>query len=280
VGALPIIAAISDLHGLRPRFEKAKKLLDKGIKKILIAGDIAPLGYPEAQQANVKQNFEYLLQSTEDVEVFAIPGNDDWKIVEQTLREFPEVTIPTDRAYTLEDGFSIVGYPYVPVTPFNVKDYEKWDSSEYPELPGDSTELMDALINFGINVDGFRSEGLEIFDFQFDPQDRTENIHKDLNQVKQLSDPAMTIYLFHCTPFLELESYRIGSRSITDFIIKNNPWITIHGHSHGAVDRMKGKFEFDIGGGKSVLVGAGNDPNVLNFLTFDLKKRKIERHKI
>ena len=52
------IAVISDLHGLRQRFEKAKKLLDKGIKKLLIAGDIAPHGYPEVQQANVKQNFE------------------------------------------------------------------------------------------------------------------------------------------------------------------------------------------------------------------------------
>jgi len=56
------IAAISDLHGLRPRFEKATQLLDKGIKNLLIAGDIAPLGYPEVQQANVRQNFEFLLQ--------------------------------------------------------------------------------------------------------------------------------------------------------------------------------------------------------------------------
>jgi hypothetical protein len=60
----------------------------------------------------------------------------------------------------------------------------------------------------------------------------------------------------------------------------NNPWITIHGHSHSAVDRMKGKFAFDIGSSKSVLVGAGNDPNVVNFLTLDIKKRLIERHEI
>jgi len=47
------IAVISDLHGLRPRFEKARRLLDEGIEILLIAGDIATLGYPEAQQANV-----------------------------------------------------------------------------------------------------------------------------------------------------------------------------------------------------------------------------------
>ena len=140
------IAVISDLHGLRQRFEKAKKLLDKGIKKLLIAGDIAPHGYPEVQQANVKQNFEFLLRGSKDVEVYAIPGNDDWKIVKKTLQEFPEVTIPTDRAYPLEDGFSIVGYPYVPITPFNVKDYEKWDRPEYPKLPINPKELKGALV--------------------------------------------------------------------------------------------------------------------------------------
>lgn len=69
------IAVILDLHGLRP-----------GIKKLLIAGDIAPFGYPEAQQANVKQNFGYLLRGKTDIEV------------EKTLHEFPEVTIPTGQA--------------------------------------------------------------------------------------------------------------------------------------------------------------------------------------
>ena len=147
------IAAIADLHGLRPRFEKAKKLLGTGIKKLLIAGDIAPLGYPDRQHTNVRQNFEFLLQGRKDIEIFAIPGNDDWKIVEETLKEFPEVIIPIDKAYPLEGGFTIIGYPHVPVTPFNVKDYEKWDSTEYPELPKNPKQLENALIDFGINLD-------------------------------------------------------------------------------------------------------------------------------
>jgi Icc-related predicted phosphoesterase len=111
------IAAIADLHGLRPRFEKARQLLEAGIKKLLLAGDIATLGYPEVQQANVRQNFEFLLHQIHqrtDITIYAIPGNDDWKIVTKTLQEFPEIIIPTDKSYPLKDGFSIVGYPYVP----------------------------------------------------------------------------------------------------------------------------------------------------------------------
>lgn len=274
------IAVISDLHGLRPRFEKARKLLDEGIKMLLIAGDIAALGYPEAQQANVRQNFEFLLEGRPNVRVYAIPGNDDWKIVEKTLQEFPEVIFPSDKAYPLEDDFSIVGYPHVPITPFNVKDYEKWDSPDFPELPKNPDELKEALINYGINIEGLKSDGLKIYDFQYDPEDRTENIAKDLDQIYHLGDPSKTIYLFHCTPFLEPEKFLGGSRAITAFIKNCNPWITIHGHSHSAVDRMKGKFIFDISSAKSVMVGAGNDPNVLNYLVLDIKERFIERHKI
>jgi Icc-related predicted phosphoesterase len=244
--------------------------LDEGITKLLIAGDIAALGYPEAQQANVRQNFEFLLAGKPDVQVYAIPGNDDWKIVKTTLQEFPEVIIPTERAFPLDDGSSIIGYPYVPITPFNVKDYEKWDSPDYPKLPNNPKELYEALIDYGINIDGLKSDGLEVYDFQFDPEDRTENIAKDLDQLCRLSDPSKTIYLFHCTPFLEPEKFLGGSRTITAFIKTRNPWITIHGHSHSAVDRMEGKFIFEIGRTKSVLIGAGNDPNILNSKRLEL----------
>jgi Icc-related predicted phosphoesterase len=274
------IAAISDLHGLRPRFEKARELLDKGINKLLIAGDIATLGYPEAQQDNLRQNFKIFLERRRDVEVYAIPGNDDWKIVEETLQEFPEVIIPTGRVHHLVDDFLIVGYPYVPITPFNVKDYEKWDSPDNPKLPTNPKELKNALISSGLNLDGLKSEGYELYDFRFDPQDRTDTISQDLRQITKMSDPAKTVYIFHCTPYIEHVPFLFASRSIANFIKKSNPWITIHGHSHSAVDRMKGKFIFDIGNTKSVLVGPGNDPSVLNYLVLEIKKRLIERHTI
>ena len=274
------IAVISDLHGLRPRFEKARRLLEEGIEILLIAGDIAPMGYPEAQQVNTRQNFKFMLQRIKGIKVYAIPGNDDWKIIVETLQEFPEIIVPLEKAFPLANGFSVIGYPYVPITPFNLKDYEKWDSSEYPELPTSPENLENALLNHRINLEGLRSKGFELYDFQFDPQDRTENIARDLNRLKELSDPKTTVYLFHCPPFLEHESVQIGSMSISSFIQDCIPWITVHGHSHGAVDRMNGKFLFEIGDTKSALVGAGNDPDVLNFITLDIKRRSIERHKI
>ncbi len=279
-----LIAALSDLHGISSRFKKARRLLDQGIETLLLGGDIAQNGSPEFQQANIRACFEILLSGKRDARIFAIPGNDDWKIVEEILREIPEVAVPTGQAYPLNDSFFIVGYPYVPITPFLFKDYEKWDDDRYPDLPADPAELEGAMIAHGLNLEGYRTRGLERYEFLFDPSDRKDNISADMKKLSRLSDPQKTVYLFHCPPFghfdfgISLEGrVHIGSRAIAEFICKNNPWLTIHGHSHEAVSVMEGEFTFSVGGSRGVAVGAGNDPSVLNGVLIDIASRSLRR---
>jgi len=283
------IAALSDLHGIRTRFEKARRLVDEGIKALVLGGDIAQNGPPDFQQVNVRACFDILLFGKKDVRIFAIPGNDDWKIVEDTLREIPGVIVPTDRAYPLDDTFSITGYPYVPITPFMFKDFEKWDDDRYPEMPADPAGLKSAMIAHRLNLEGYRTRGLERFEFRFDPSDREDNISADMKRLAGLSDPQKTVYLFHCPPFGFFDfgmgigsgtgsRVHIGSRSIAGFIRDNNPWLTVHGHSHEAVSVMKGEFSFSIGGNSvGVAVGAGNDPAVLNGVAIDVASRSLRR---
>lgn len=280
------VIALSDLHGIRARFEKARWLLDEGIKVLLLGGDIAQNGPPDFQRANVKACLEILLSGKKDVRIFAIPGNDDWKIVEETLHERPEVAVPTERAYPLDDSFFVVGYPYVPITPFLFKDYEKWDDDQYPEMPADPAQLESAMIAHRLNLDGYRTRGSERYEYRFDPGDRKDNISADMKKLAGLSDPQKTVYLFHCPPFglfdfgmgIGIEDrVHIGSRSIAEFIRKNNPWLTIHGHSHEAVSVMKGEFNFRVGRSRGVAVGAGNDPAVLNGVVIDIASRSLRR---
>jgi len=282
------IAALSDLHGIRSRFKKARRLFDEGIKVLMLGGDIAQNGPPEYQQANVTACFDILLSGKKDVRIFAIPGNDDWKIVEETLREMPEVAVPIDNAFPLEDSFFVVGYPYVPITPFLFKDYEKWDDDRYPEMPANPAELESAMIAHRLNLEGYKTRDLERYEFRFDPGDRADNISADMKKLTGLSDPQKTVYLFHCPPFgffdfgmgilSESEGrVHIGSRSIAEFIRKNNPWLTIHGHSHEAVSAMKGEFTFCVGRSIGVAVGAGNDPAVLNGVVIDVASRSLRR---
>lgn len=278
------IAVFADLHGILSRFEKIRGLVDQGTKTVLLAGDIARNGKPEFQQANVRQCFDVLLAGKPDVRVFAIPGNDDWRIVEETLREFPELTVPMDRAYPLDGGYSVVGYPYVPITPFMFKDYEKWDDESYPELPADPDEVEPAVIAHRLNLEGYRSRGLELRDFRFDPADRMDNIAADMKKLAGMSDPRKTVYLFHCPPYghfdfgFSLEGrIHIGSRAIADFVRGNNPWLTIHGHSHESVSVMRGEFTFTVGESVGLSVGAGNDPTVLHGLLVDVAGRAARR---
>jgi predicted MPP superfamily phosphohydrolase len=174
------IAAFADLHGVLSRFEKIRKLVDEGAKTILLAGDIARNGKPDFQRENIRQCFDILLAGKPDVRVYAIPGNDDWRIVEETLREFQEVIVPVDRAYPLDGEYSVVGYPYVPITPFMFKDYEKWDDERYPELLDDPAEVEPAIIAHRLSLEGYRSRGLELYDFRFDPAERADNIAADM----------------------------------------------------------------------------------------------------
>ena len=278
------IAVFADLHGIPSRFEKIRRLIDGGIRMVLLAGDIATNGRPDFQQINVRKSLEILLAGRPDVRVYAIPGNDDWRIVEETMREFPEVTIPLDRACPLDDSYSVVGYTFVPITPFMFKDYEKWDDERYPELPADPAGLEAAEIAHQMNLEGYRSRGLELCDFRFDPDDRTDSISTDMKRLARLSDPRKTVYLFHCPPFghfdfaFTLEGRaNIGSRAIAEFIRGNNPWLTIHGHCHEAVSIMRGEFRFCIGESVGISVGAGNDPTVLNGVLVEVASRSVKR---
>jgi Icc-related predicted phosphoesterase len=277
-------AAVSDLHGLKTRFALIGRLLDGGIDTLLIAGDVAASGNPGAQQADVRKNFGSLLRGRRGVQVFAIPGNDDWAIVEETLREFPEVIVPTCRACPLSADISIVGYPFVPITPFLMKDFEKWDKESEPILPSEPEKIEAALIANGLNVRGFRSHGTDLIDYAFDPGDRRDNIGKDLEEIARFSDAHETLFLFHCPPYGFMDGgisfnpkVHIGSKAIRAFIEDRQPRLTIHGHSHEAVDIAKGDFQFSIGKSTGLSVGPGNDPGVLNYLLLDLEASSFER---
>jgi Icc-related predicted phosphoesterase len=142
------------------------------------------------------------------------------------------------------------------------------------------------MIAHPLNLEGYRTRGLERYEFCFDPGDREDNISSDMKKLTGLSAPQRTVYLFHCPPHgyfdfgigIGTEGHiHIGSRSITEFIRRNDPWLTIHGHSHEAVSVMKGEFTFCIGRSVGAAVGAGNDPAVLNGVLIDVASRSLRR---
>jgi Icc-related predicted phosphoesterase len=143
------------------------------------------------------------------------------------------------------------------------------------------------MVDRGINIFGLRSEGTELGDFEFDPVDRTDNIAADLAKTSELSNPGETLYLIH-TPPAGLFDFghpiagprHFGSRAVVEFIRKNGPLLTIHGHSHEAVDRAGAEFRFSMGGTTVLLVGPGNDPDILNFILLNPATGSFERKRL
>lgn len=165
-----------------------------------------------------------------------------------------------------------------------MKDYEKWEGVDDPVPLAEGAELREFMIKEGINLFGLKSEGTKVRDFVFDSADRSNNIVFDLERVAGLSDPRDTIYLIHVPPAgffdaaVSVAGLRhIGSRAVAEFIRKNEPMVTIHGHSHEAVDLAGGKFKSSTGQSTVLAVGAGNDPVILNYLLLDLATGSFSR---
>ncbi len=280
-----VAAVFSDLHGIEIRYRKARRLVEaEGIGCVFLAGDLAAGGGPEDQQRSVRTNFQRLLEGGNGFRVFAIPGNDDWKIVEETLSEFPEVIVPLFGAFPLTETLSIVGYPFIPISPFLVKDHEKWEDDVFPRISADPEKRKKSLTGHRLNLAGYRSKGIEVHEFSFDPADRRDNIAADLRAIVLGIDPERTVFMFHGPPYgfhdfgiSASGPVHIGSRAIRAFIEEHRPWLTIHGHSHEAVERMNGESGFEIGGSPGISVGPGNDPSRLKGVLLDPERRQFRR---
>ncbi len=234
---------VSDLHGKVNRYEKLFTYLEEEKPATLfIGGDILPSSVLHSFRAGeIKPDFvsDYLATRFEKLKnklggkyprVFVIMGNDDPKIEEETLIEFEKQglweyihgkVVPLNQ-------FRVMGYSYVPPTPFLLKDWERYDT-DHSVQPGCVKP-----------EDGFRT-------FQTKENDYRITIEDDLKKLSGEIDPERTICLFHSPPYqtgldrvamdgISIEENQadlfVGSKAIKSFIKNQKPLLTLHGHIH------------------------------------------------
>lgn len=243
--------AAADLHGNIDQYEKIKNfVINEKISFVFFAGDLLPKkgGYwylgnkirtIESQKKFIKDYFiQYLKDLSKHAFVYAIFGNDDFKsnfILLKNInkkiffldKEAVKLPIKEEKAY-------VVGYPYVGLTPFLQKDWEKWDSKQ---------KNIDYK---NYEVEGYISQGKNHIKVDFSKSNNKHStIADDLELIAQKSDPQKSIYLMHEAPyntpldviakdnkFIKDNSVHIGSKAIREFIKKKQPLLTIHGHIH------------------------------------------------
>lgn len=268
----------TDLHGKVERYNKLfSRILSEKPEAVFLGGDLLPSGlFALTNDEKVIDNFinDFLINGFQNLKkklaekyprVFLILGNDDGKINEKDFIDGQQLGVweyINNKKIKFED-FNIYGYSYVPPTPFQLKDWEKYDVSRFTDPGCISPE------------EGWHSVDVPKHELRY------STIEKDLKTLVAGNNITNTIFLFHTPPYktnldraaldgqmvdhVPLDVH-VGSIAVKRFIEKNQPAITLHGHVHESA-RLTGTWKDTIG--KTHLFTAAHDGPELALVRFN-----------
>jgi Icc-related predicted phosphoesterase len=275
---MPTCFFVSDLHGRRDRYDKLFAAIEQERPAaVFLGGDLLPHVMASLDSdAPLSHDFldDYLLPGFTRLRrrlaigyprVFLILGNDDARVEEEVVREAGadglweyahERRIPWGR-------LDVVGYAWVPPTPFRLKDWERYDVSRHIE-PGCSAP-----------EDGWHTVPVDEREIRF------MTIRQDLERLTEATDPRRTVFLFHTPPYdtaLDRAALdgkhvdhapldvHVGSIAVRRFIEERQPLLTLHGHVHESA-RLTGRWRERIG--RTHAFSAAHDGPELALVRFD-----------
>ncbi len=226
----------TDLHGNRKAYQRLfEEAVSSSCKAVVIGGDLLPKkGFIRDSLVEQRGFIETFLaplvcmfrENHPGIDVLWMFGNDDWAVNEDILITLDEDGI----AYYLHNrvvetgGLKWAGYANVPLTPFSIKDWERFDTPDQ-EVPVLFAPAMTSSIQGKIPID-IKS------DIRTKP-----TIQEDLNELATRCPANKTIFVVHSPPYgtkLDIMSRHehVGSRALLEFIEKHQPPLTLHGHIH------------------------------------------------
>jgi Icc-related predicted phosphoesterase len=274
----------SDLHGNIDLYQELLTLAISSSSEVLaLGGDLLPSFSPTKRYEDMipyQKTFIYeflsplfkrMIENSPVKRILLIPGN--WDLGYPYLFAEPrEEIVDLDQSnFRLNNGYELIGYPFVPPTPFRPKDYEKMDDPEASWPPQKDPSYM-------------RSPGSPDRLVPIDPYsylNQKGTIQEDLDRLPRPLDPKRVIYIMHSPPFgtkLDLiqGGRSAGSRSIRTFIEKNQFLLTLHGHIHES-PQISGTFADAIG--ETVVVNPGQSTSsTLHAVTFELENLSSLEH--
>lgn len=266
------------MHGSKHRYTKLFSLIKKeSPDAVFIGGDILPSGLKSIVSCSDDFLNEVIISGLSKLklemksaypEIFIILGNDDGKYDEPRIikAEFEGLwKYVHDKRVNFRNKV-IYGYSYIPPSPFLMKDWEKYDVSQYTDPGCVSPE------------DGRRT-------FHIEPNIvKYSTIKKDLEDLFGNSDLSDAVIMFHSPPYktnldraaldgkfidsAPLDVF-VGSIAIKDLIEEKQPFLTMHGHIHESAG-ITGSWNDRIG--RTILFTGAHDGKELAVVKFDLDK--------
>ncbi|MBN2102844.1 metallophosphoesterase [bacterium] len=249
----------SDLHGHTERYHQLRHIVYQAHPDVIIlGGDLLPhhrdiKSSVQSQIQFIRHDFYHFLSDLPaNIPVGIILGNDDWAAALLTLRTLAKryfLYLIHDKPLTV-NGVEILGYPYVPPTPFLAKDFEKLDKKNdpLPEHPETSYITRRNTVQSIATSSLFRQRS---------------SIEEDLsgyNAHKQ------TIFVSHAPPVRTCldrlhDGRAVGSHSVKNWIQRQQPLLSLHGHIHES-PRVSGQFMDRIG--STISINPGQVENQLS----------------
>jgi Icc-related predicted phosphoesterase len=270
---------VSDLHGRAGRYRALFDLIERERPgAVFLGGDLLPSGFQAAANGAPIEGdfvldflcggFERLRESLGDAypAVCLILGNDDPRAEEhkfETVARSGTWRYIHDRHVRI-GPYDVYGYAYVPPTPFQLKDWERYDVSRYVDPGCVSPE------------EGARSVAVDAV------RERYATIKDDLDALVDSARMEHTVMLFHSPPYeTKLDraaldgkmidhvplDVHVGSIAIRRFIERHQPLVTMHGHIHEST-RLTGQWHDQLG--RTHMFNAAHDGDELALLRIDL----------
>jgi uncharacterized protein len=242
---------VSDLHGKVNRYEKLFNYIEQQKPGyVFLGGDLLPSSILHSFRAGVNMpdfitdfladNFAKLKDSMKEQypKIFIILGNDDPRIKEEELLKYDH-----DLWYYLHGRIiqtelaPVIGYSFVPPTPFLLKDWEKYDMDK---------EIRPGCLHPSDGFFTYRNKDTE-----------PDTIYDDLEKFTSGIDLSRAICVFHSPPYncnldkAALDGVtvdgnpidaHVGSEAIKQFIEMRKPKVTLHGHIHES-SRLTGSWK-------------------------------------
>ncbi len=273
---------VSDLHGHFDRYEKLFRQIEEDKPDaVFFGGDLLPHAFKKLENYD-DFTTDFLFPQLHQLkkvlkekypQVFLILGNDDTRCEEEIFQEESKKGLfhYINQKKNYLNDYPVFGYSFVPPTPFQLKDWEKYDVSRYVD-PG--------CIH--------PTEGSRTIETNEDIEYAT--IKNDLEILTENEDLSNAIFLFHSPPYktnldraaldgIMVEhvplDVNVGSIAIKRFIEDKQPLVTLHGHIHEST-RLTGYWQQQFG--KTISLNAAHDGPELALIKFDLENpEKAER---
>ena len=275
---MPKCFFVSDLHGSPEKFYRLFEAIEgEQPSAVFLGGDLLPHARSCVSSMNLEHRdfindflVGHLLRLREKTprfypRIFLILGNDDARFEEAAIMDAAakEVWEYISERKVSYGSYVVFGYPFTPPSPFQLKDWERYDISRYVDPRSVSPE------------EGLRTKPVS------DYQKKFTTIRQDLAELVNDDDLDRAIMLFHAPPYKTnldradldgksidhvLLDVHVGSMAIRELIEDRQPMLTLHGHVHEST-RLTGSWRQRIG--RTLSFNAAHEGPELALIRFD-----------